>query len=257
MPLVVKKCVHCGKSFETYYPKVRECCSRACKAARCPLRGRDLGGKITKNCLRCGKYFESYKSKRQKFCGDACADKQRGEAKRGIPRPAHVGELVRKAKTGVPRDAATIEKMRRSALRYWRELTADERQTEIRKRNIRGHIAFTSKHGIEIFAHSSWEQHMYETLQKLRVSFLYSNEDDTAFNCGRGGMWFPDFILPRKRVIIEVKGIWRKDFDRKLPHFVRRYGKKYDVALCKRDVDPRLFSSFRDLDRVLDYVHVR
>jgi hypothetical protein len=62
--------------------------------------------------------------------------------------------------------------------------------------------------GKKVWFDSSWELAMYNQLVLLKEEFKYANEEDTAIKLTKGEkrIWLPDFVLPKRELILEVKG---------------------------------------------------
>lgn len=122
-------------------------------------------------------------------------------------------------------------------------------------------VVFEGKDGKLVKADSSWEVTTYQLLQKLKVGFKYANAmEDNCWLDLENRIWFPDFILNYRNLIIEVKGYYPakvKFYETILPAFLTsKCANKYSLALC--EFSPKLdrYNSLNDFLAELTWIHV-
>lgn len=79
LPKVTKKCVVCGKSFETTFNGVKKYCSEICRRKSANVRHAE-----TRACEWCGKKFSINRYRKTKYCSHTCHMKARHEENRNV-----------------------------------------------------------------------------------------------------------------------------------------------------------------------------
>ena len=144
----------------------------------------------------------------------------------------------------------------------WAKLSKEEKAEKLAlaRQNVKK-ITFVGKNGSLVKADSSWEQSTYQLFQKLMVEFRYANtkEDNCWLDLG-DRIWFPDFILNDRNLIIEVKGFYpaKVKFDEIiLPAFLNsQNAEKYTLALCEFNPKIDRYTSLDEFFSDLNWVHV-
>lgn len=158
--------------------------------------------------------------------------------------------------------AEISQKESESQKAVWRKLTKEEKAEKLAlaRKQVKK-VVFQSKDGTLIKADSRWEESTYHLFQKLDVKFKYANviEDNCWLDLG-SRIWFPDFILKHRNLIIEVKGYYPakvKFNDVILPAFLTSTNaKKYSLALCEFNPKLNRYKSLNEFLADLTWIHV-
>jgi len=144
----------------------------------------------------------------------------------------------------------------------WNKLTKEEKAEKLAlaRKQVKK-VVFIDKDNKEIKADSSWEVSAYKLLQKLGVGFKYANLiKDKCWLDLNSRIWFPDFILTYRNLIIEVKGYYpaKVIFNEKiLPAFLTsKHAEKFSIALCEFNPNIDRYNSLNDFLADLTWVHV-
>ena len=144
----------------------------------------------------------------------------------------------------------------------WAKLSKEEKANKLAlaRKQVKK-VVFAGKEGKLVKADSSWEVTTYQLLQKLKVGFKYANAmEDNCWLDLESRIWFPDFILTYRNLIIEVKGYYPakvKFHETILPAFLAsKCANRYSLALC--EFSPKLdrYKSLNDFLAELTWIHV-
>jgi len=267
--IIESKCQFCNKKFNSPEYKKQKFCSISC-AEKIP---KHIVSKIITSCPYCNKKLQ--RTKKQKanrdkvYCCRSHYLKHQSILQTGLVRnpKAHFKtkclycKKAFKAYQHAGKKTYCSKKCRKvdgnsqiSGANHPYHQMAFKERIDWHKARLTKIVKFKGKNGNFLYAHSKWERDMYKILAEAKINFKYSNEDDFKFKLSDGTVWYPDFLLPRKKFIIEVKGWRREKFNKKLKQFKKDYGKNYSVALC--EFDPKLFNYKQILPRLNSVIGV-
>lgn len=272
--MISKLCLYCKNKFATYpcFADTKLYCSRTCRVADQSRRqtGRAYKGKVHLTCQFCGKEFEVFPSdadRGRKFCSKSCLvnGQERPERRKPwlwrkvkCPTCKKYFETRHESQNHCSKKCADSGAARRAKIggknHYTYGMTADAFSKWLKCR-VTTRVDFRGRKGI-ITAHSQWEVHVYQLLQNLGIPFKYANEDDVTFDL-TDCVWHPDFVLIRRRIILEVKGRWRDSFNQKIKKFIKKFGHDYSVYLIDFDTSKKTYKTLQQLIGDATMVHKR
>lgn len=191
---IIRKCVNCGKEFETYTKPHKKYCSAKCKNH---IKNQKAKESTSFVCDYCGKIFKGYKRKihlaKHHFC---CEEHSKKWRKQNEKMPNHICAICGKKFYSSHKKAKTCSTICGNRLATHTRANFSKEREETRKLK-----EYLTKKKNNTFNTSKDEEYIYNQLTKKFKAILRQYKSEKyPFRC--------DFYIPALDLYIEYQGTW-------------------------------------------------